>query len=216
VKGTEFAGLVMQIVNSRGDDNSRQHRAYKKEKVCAVEHAFVDKQVVAAMNFVVGQAIADDAKYAKQTGFISRSYRASGTFAATEFDMHIPLEVNASMFTLCTHVLRSCNEQSPFTVVQDHRLPLVGVQATGKQRSAQWMSVLTNAFVSAERVRTDLRQRISAKVREWNDTNGQQHGSECAAYMGHAALVYSHVGARAGRWSRSTRRTSDCVVHIAR
>jgi hypothetical protein len=101
----QFSKLIMEIVNGRAADAAKQ--------VCALhthththptphtqDHARRKEQVGGPMHHIIGAAIGGDSKYSQQSGMISRSYRGSGGFAKTEFDMHVPMDIPDG-FTIC-------------------------------------------------------------------------------------------------------------------
>jgi len=63
--------------------------------------------VRAALEHVVGGAIARDAKFAQQMGTLSRSYKASGAYTASHFDMHVPVQLPDNLFELRASLLVS-------------------------------------------------------------------------------------------------------------
>lgn len=121
-------------------------------------------------------AIGKDDKFTHEVGMISRSYRAAGSFAPADFDVHLPVAVD-DKFELGTSEQSAsiCNTNRFFSAWNDRTLPAVNVESKGVQKTFATVQTGTGQL-SADKLKQILRVAFKRAVEEWNGQNSA-HGS---------------------------------------
>lgn len=128
------------------------------------------------MHHLVGVAIGKDDKFTHEVGMISRSYRATGSFAPADFDVHLPLAID-DKFELGTKKKSPQNicYSKTLSVWNDRTLPAVTIESKGVQK--KFASVQTDSGqLSAEKLKQMMRIAFKRAIDDWN-TQNSAHGS---------------------------------------